>query len=195
MLLAGTCFGYPLLAIPTQPIPITFDRILWIVLMVQLFLWWRSGLTERYPIRRTELLLLALVGVLVVSIATHDWTVNRNLPLSRFLLYYLMPVGMYWVGRQARITERGMTTMFVILGAFGVYVALTAIAEAWGLESWIFPRYIVSEDYATFLGRARGPLLNPAANGMLLAMCLGGGLMTWPRATVWESCFCWLSRD
>ena len=139
MLLAGTCFGYPLLAIPTQPIPITFDRILWIVLMVQLFLWWRSGLTERSPIRRTELLLLALVGVLAVSIATHDWTVNRNLPLSRFLFYYLMPVGMYWVGRQARITECGMTTMFVILGAFGVYVALTAIAEAWGLESWIFP--------------------------------------------------------
>jgi O-antigen ligase len=139
-------------------------------------------LTERKPVRPTEWLLLALIGVFAFSIFTHDWTVNRNLPLSRFLFYYLMPFGMYLVGREVRVTERAMKAMFALLGAFGVYVALTAVAEAWDQSGWIFPRYIVSEDYASFLGRARGPLLNPAGNGVLLAMCLGGGLMAWPRA-------------
>ena len=53
-----------------------------------------------------------------------------------------MPLGMYWVGWQARISERGLKIMFALFGVFGVYLALTAIAEKWQLTSVVFPPYI-----------------------------------------------------
>ena len=61
---------------------------------------------------------------------------------------------------------------------------MTSLAEyfqAWWL---VFPKYIVTtaaDADAEFVGRGRGPLLNPIANGMLLAICLGSTLMWWPR--------------
>jgi len=36
VLLAGTCFGYFAYHAPTEPVPLTSDRILWVLLMVQL---------------------------------------------------------------------------------------------------------------------------------------------------------------
>jgi O-antigen ligase len=71
--------------------------------------------------------------------------------------------------------------MFSLLGAFGLYLALTAIAETQGFSALVFPRYILSPAFPEFLGRGRGPLLNPAANGILLGLCLAAGLMAWPR--------------
>ena len=171
------------------PVPLTSDRILWTLLMVQLLFFWRMGLTAQRQIGASEWLLLAFVGVLAVSVfcSGNDWTVNKNLPASRLVFYYLMPVGMYLVGWQARITERGLKIMFLLLGIFGVYLALTAAAEIYGMTDFVFPRYINSDtaDLGEFLGRGRGPLLNPMANGMLMGLCLGAGLMLWPRTPNW----------
>ena len=61
---------------------------------------------------------------------------------------------------------------------------LTSLAEyfqAWWL---VFPRYIATtgmDSTAEFVGRARGPLLHPIGNGILLAICLGSTLLWWPR--------------
>ncbi len=48
----------------------------------------------------------------------------------------------------------------------------------------MFPKYIATtaaQADAEFVGRGAGPLLNPIANGILLAICLGSALMWWPR--------------
>jgi O-antigen ligase len=193
VLLAGTCFGYFAYHAPTEPVPLTSDRILWVLLMVQLAVWWRLGLTASHRIGRGEVLLLAFAGVLAVNVALHDWTVRGvpgSPPVSQLVFNYLMPLGIYWAGWQARISERGVKVMFALLGVFGVYLALTAIAEraiaeGWELKSLVFPPYIMTSKYEEFLGRGRGPLLNPAANGMLLGTCLAAGLMAWPRAPRW----------
>lgn len=185
VLLAGICFGHSAFHVEAGPIPLTSDRVLWVLLMVQLLYWWRHGLTESRRIGRPEILLLAFVGVLGVNVLTHDWSYNGNQPASQLVFYYLMPLGIYWVGWQARISERGLKTMFVLMGIFGVYLAITAIAERFELTALILPPYIVTSEFREFLGRARGPLLNPAANGMLLGSCLGAGLMIWPRAPRW----------
>ncbi len=165
--------------------PLTSDRVLWALLMVQLVVWWRLGLTASHRIGRAEVVLLAFIASLAASVALHDWTVDHNQPLSQFVFYYLMPLGIYWVGWQARISERGLKIMFALFGLFGVYLALMAIAERFQLTALVFPHYIISSRYEEFFGRARGPLLNPMANGMLLGICLGAGLMAWPRALRW----------
>jgi O-antigen ligase len=188
VLLAGTCFGYFAFHLSTEPVPLTSDRILWALLMVQLVVWWRLGLTASHRIGRAEVLLLAFIGMLMINVAMHGWTVHHNppnAPLSQLVFYYLMPLGIYWVGWQARISERGLKVMFGAFGLFGVYLALTAIAERLQLTALVFPSYVSSSEYWEFLWRARGPLLNPAANGMLLGICLGGGLMAWPRLPRW----------
>ena len=48
---------------------------------------------------------------------------------------------------------------------------MTAIAEVKNLSWLIYPKYILNASFEGFLGRARGPFLNPVANG--LAICLG----------------------
>ena len=90
----------------------------------------------------------------------HDWTTDHNQPVSEFVFFYLMPFGIYWVGWQMRITERGLKTMFVLLGIFGVYLAATAIAEkcdvAYGSGVLVFPRYIMEPSRRSSWAEAAG---------------------------------------
>jgi len=130
--------------------------------------------------------LLAMLGVLTVSTLTHDWQARANQPANqpaaRLVLFYLVPAGLYWVARQSRISPRGLRGMFALLGLLGIYVAATAIAE-WQHQGWlVFPRYISAASNPAFLGRARGPLLNPMGNGILMTVCLASTLAWWPRA-------------
>jgi O-antigen ligase len=71
--------------------------------------------------------------------------------------------------------------MYLVLGLFGIYLALTSIAEVRGLWAFVFPSYIASTEYVEFFGRGRGPLLNPAGSGVLQGLCMVAMLMRWPR--------------
>ena len=181
VLLAGCCFGHPFFNLPLGPIPLTADRLLWGMLLVQCVIWWRMGLTDPKKPGRAELVLAAFFVVLVLNTFAHDWRANHTQPVSRLLFDYLMPLGFYWVARQAAISERSLVWMFTCLAGFGAYLALTAVAEVNQLSWAVFPKYIASPDFEEFLGRARGPLLNPAANGLLLGTCLIAVLSLWPR--------------
>ncbi|HWB07996.1 MAG TPA: O-antigen ligase family protein [Pirellulales bacterium] len=181
VLLAGVCFGYPFFHLDAGPIPLTSDRVLFAVLLAQCLAWRRWGWTESRPVGKPEILLAAFVTVLVASTFSHDWHYQHNVPASRLLFYYLMPAGMYWVARQIPLDERSARLVFGSMAIFGVYLSLTALAEALRLHELVFPSYIASGEYWEFLGRARGPLLNPAANGYLLAVGFGAALMWWPR--------------
>ena len=62
VLLAGACFGLQFFRLPTGSIPLTIDRILWILLIVQYAIWSRQGWAHRKPAGRQEYLLLAFIG-------------------------------------------------------------------------------------------------------------------------------------
>ena len=182
VILAGCCFGHPFFNLPVGPIPITADRLLWAVLLVQYVIWWRMGLADPKKPGRAELVLVAFLAVLMLSTFSHDWRAGHAQPVATLLFYYLMPVGLYWVARQAAILERALVGMFVCLAGFGAYLALTAVAEVNQLWWAVFPKYIASPEFEEFFGRARGPCLNPTANGLLLGTCLIGVLSLLPRA-------------
>jgi O-antigen ligase len=183
VLLAGTCFGYPFFNIPGGPIPITLDRALFGVLLVQLVVWWRSGRTNSTPIVKSDLVAALFMFALLASVFMHDWRVNNSQPLSRFVFFYGMPFGMYWVARRTIQTPRSTIVMHGCFAVFGAYLALTAIAETRGWTALVFPRYISAADPPEFLGRGRGPFLNPAACGLFQAVCLCAALVWWPRLT------------
>lgn len=181
VLLAGSCFGYPLFHLPAGPIPLTADRVLWAALIVCYAIWRRKGWADPKPLGKPEYILFGLIAVLLASTFTHDWRAESAQPLARLVFYYLMPLGMYWVARQSALSERAVRGLFACLAVFGVYLAVTAIAEvhqAWWL---VYPKYIADPGLAEFLGRGRGPLLNPAGCGFFQSVCLFAALMWWPR--------------
>jgi O-antigen ligase len=181
VLLAGTCFGHPFFHVSAGPLPITVDRVLWVILIGQYAVWRWLGLADPKPLGKAELVLLAFVAALGVSTLTHDWHARNSQPLARLIFDYLMPLGVYWVARQSQITERGVLWTFAFLTGFGLYLGLTAVAETRGWSAFVLPGYIASPKLAEFFGRARGPLLNPAGNGILLGLCLAATLLWWPR--------------
>ena len=130
---------------------------------------------------RCDVVLLLFVAVLGISALTHDWSAHNARAVSRLTFDYLMPLGVYWVARQSRLSERGVLRVLACLAAFGVYLGATALAEVSNAEWMVFPRYIMSAEYPEFLGRGRGPLLNPVGNGILLSTCLAAGIVLWMR--------------
>ncbi len=75
--------------------------------------------------------------------------------------------------------------------ALGTYIALTACAEKLEWTWAVFPRYIADPKIQEFLGRARGPLLNPSGNGVLLGLGLAVSMLIpfwyrgWKRVLLW----------
>ena len=184
VLLAGTCFSVPFFKIELGPAPLTADRLLLVLLVVQYILWRRWGLADPKPIGKPEIVLLAFVGLLVYSTFSADWQARNYQPVSWLIISYLMPATVYWIARQANYSERAVLTLFGCFAVFGVYLSITALAEYFNVWWLVFPRYIATTAASTdaeFVGRGRGPLLNPIANGVLLAMCFGSALLWWPR--------------
>jgi O-antigen ligase len=184
VLLAATCFSYPLLKIELGPLPLTADRVLLALLVVQYVFWRRWGRTERRPLGKADYVLLAFLAMLTASTFSHDYTASNWQPVSWLILFYLMPSALYWIARNAKLTER---QSLVILGGFalvGVYLAVTSLAEYYQVSWLVYPQYILTtaqDETAGYIGRARGPLLHPVGNGMLLSICLGSALLWWPR--------------
>jgi len=184
VLLAGTCFSLPFYKIELGPLPLTVDRLLIVLLVMQYVLWRRWGLVQPKPRGRPEIVLLLFLGAMILNTLFTDWAASNYQPPSRLIVFYLMPAVMYGIARQIDYSERTMKVLWACLAAFGVYAALTSLAEYFQAWAFVFPRYIgetASENKLEFIGRGRGPLLNPIGNGILLSVCLGAALMGWPR--------------
>ena len=184
VLLAGTCFSSHFLDLQWGSVSLTVDRLLWVVLIVQYAIWRVRGWADPKPPGRAELVLCGFIGLMLLSTFTADWRANGSEPAVRLVLFYLMPLGVYWVARQSELSQRSVLTIFGCLAAFGVYLALTTVAETYHVWWLVFPKYIVRTTTSTeleFIGRGRGPLLNPVGTGMLLALSLTSALMWWPR--------------
>jgi hypothetical protein len=183
VMLAGACFGLEFFKLPLGPLPLTADRLMMLVLVGHYFVWRRFGWADPKPLGKSEIALCLFVVVLILRTFTADFSERNYQPVAWLFIFYLMPCGLYWIARQEKYSERTMHFLFVSLTVFGVYLALTAVAEHYELAGAIFPRYIVETAAgadAEFVGRARGPYLHPIGDGIALAVCFGASLMLWP---------------
>ena len=175
-LLMGTCFGYDFFHVSL----LTSDRLLVAVLLAAYVVHRKLGIHEPKPISKADILGVGLVLVIAFSAVTHDWRWNGMVPASRFVFYWLLPLTMYWVARQSHLSPLGVRRLFWGVGIFGVYVSVTSFFESRGLYQFVIPRYIASPAHSEFMGRGRGPLLNPSGNGVLLTYSMGCALMLYP---------------
>jgi hypothetical protein len=183
VMLAGVCFSVDFFKL-SGPMPLTIDRLLMVVLVGQYFIWRKFGMANPKPLGKPEIVLCLLTAVMVVSTFSSDFTQANNQPVAWLIIYYLMPFGIYWIARQTPLSERSVLALFISLTVFGVYLAVTSLAERYELSGLVFPRYIIdtaASATAEFVGRARGPFLNPVGNGIALSICLAASLMLWPN--------------
>ncbi len=182
--LAGNLFGHQFASFDLGPIPLTIDRILLVALVVAYGLHWRLGKTQRATPRGADYLAAAFAAVLIGSTFTHAWRVSmpeQISPVYRLLAGYLMPLALYWIARQAPLSERGVRLVQAALAIFGLYLGVTAIFEI--TQQWwaVFPHHIADPKVGIHFGRARGPMVQSVSLGMALAVCLLCALVWWPR--------------
>ncbi len=182
VIVTGAVFGPDFFSMP-GPIPITIDRLL-LGGMCALFLVMVLARRETvFVFNRVDISILALMAVLFLSTITHDYTFFKNLPISRLLFFNLMPLALYFVVRNSRFNDANLKLVAGGLAGLGIYLAITAIFETRGLGALVFPRYIVDPEFTEFLGRGRGPFLNPVSNGVFQVIGLVSLWMWWPNAS------------
>lgn len=71
------------------------------------------------------------------------------------------------------VTQRDRDVLLVALIAMGAYLGLTALFETLGLGALVFPRYISDPNVGIHFGRARGPFVQAAINGLAMYASLG----------------------
>lgn len=161
----GIVFG-PLFYTFDGPVQISLDRIALVALMGLLAVRWRMGeLTLAQP-TRLDWIVVGITGwFLLRAIGTESGE-----GISIWLAYVAMPTAIYAVTRSVRVSDREIHWVingFIVLGC---YLAVTGLLEVLNLHAFVFPRHIVDPNYLHFLGRARGPLLSPVGNGILMTM-------------------------
>ncbi len=182
VLAAGICLGPSFFHGSLGPVQISLDRLLWLALIAYYPLARTTGASVRRPLDRADLVLGAFYVAVVASVLAFDFRHAQGRPLSQLLFYHLLPLGTYFVARHAVYTQRTILGLLISLTVFGIYLAITAIAETHEFSWLVFPPYIAATDNLEFLGRARGPVLNPSGMGILLGLCLGGTVLLWPNS-------------
>jgi hypothetical protein len=166
MLIAGTVFGHSFFHISI----ITLDRLLLGVLVGAVAIFRIHGKIEGERWNMIDVLVASWIGWLTLNTFLHDWKKNNCDSVSILLFFYLIPACCYIIGRYLRPTALQIRWMMLSFAALGVYLSVMAAAERFGIHVVVFPKYIVNAAYAEFLGRGRGPLLNPSGNGILITL-------------------------
>jgi O-antigen ligase len=176
-LAAGICFGAPFFQVGL----ITSERLLLGLTGFTYLVLRHLNATDDKPLSLTDACVGLFLAVLIFSTYTHDWKWDDSKPVARLLFYYILPIAMYVFGRQMRVEIKDVRLMLWSVATFGLYLALTSIAEKFDQRWAVFPRYIMSPTFAEFLGRGRGPLLNPSGNGILICLGFFSLLSLWPH--------------
>ncbi len=170
--LSGIVVGYPFFHRDVGPVPLTIDRgLLAIVAVAAGYLCWKRR-APLPPLHRTNLAASLFLLVLLASTLTHDWRANGFHPLATWLFFYALPFVGFALVQCTEYRPRLARIWLWSLAGLGLYLALIGLCETREWNTLVWPRFIVDAAYSEFLGRARGPLLNPIGNGILLT--LGG---------------------
>ncbi len=175
-LCAGVVVG-PLFFSYQMGMQLSIDRgALLLVLAMCVDRFWNSQL-QLPTLKRVDVLLMMLVAWLLVSSLTTSSPPGTLPPFSRWLTFIAIPFAMYGIARIAPLSASDCRHLVSALIVLGIYLGVTGVMEVANLHSLVYPRYIVDPTNWEFLGRARGPLLNPTGNGVVLTVSFAAALL------------------
>ena len=169
VLLTGTVVGPSFFAF-NGPIQFSFDRMLWAAMLALAVIHWRMGNIRTVKMTRVDWMVAGMVGLFLISGTIQGAGTHQDQSFSRWIFYVLMPAGVYVITRLVEIRESDIRWMSRLVLGLCTYLAVTALFEVKGLHALVFPKYILDPTNWEFLGRGRGPLLNPIGNGFVISV-------------------------
>ncbi len=180
VLCAGVVIG-PLFFTFRLGMQMSIDRLLLLTMLVTWFVRHWSTVFGTPKIVRVDVLMGCLAGWLLISAIPAVAPSNVETPISRWLTFIAIPVVMYLIARLTPLRLSDCRWLLKALIGLGSYLSIIGILEVSGYHSLVFPRYIVDPTNWEFLGRARGPLLNPTGNGTVLAIGFAAALVSFMK--------------
>ncbi len=178
----GYVFTHDFWQVHLGPLPLTLDR-LFLAALVVLFAWrWRRGQLTIRSLGVVDYLGGLLVGYLVIRwafTASPPESVSSVSPSWRLIASFLMPAVLYGIARNSVLNHRQWKWLLLGLTIFGLYLALTGIAEVKGQWWAVFPRFIANPALGDHFGRARGPALMSVSLGVYLTICFWAAWFLW----------------
>jgi putative inorganic carbon (HCO3(-)) transporter len=151
--------------------PVGIDRIL---LAGGIMVTLAREVSRGMPVLRTtkiHLWLLA-IGVYATLSAFFRDVLTVEAPFFGLIDYLgLIPFALFWVAPAAFPTARERGILMGTLVIVGLYLGVTAIIETTGPTSLVFPGYIADPGVGIHFGRARGPFVESAADGLSMFAC------------------------
>jgi len=143
--------------------------------------WFIGIATGLQPLRRfgmpEALMVLFLLVHIVSAVAPHALPDTPSLPASVLIVNAaFLPLAAYVIASQSLVDVRSIRLFLWFLVALGFYYALTTIFQRFGLQQLVFPRQILDPGLGVNPERSRGPLLNSAADGVLMVAALAAAL-------------------
>ncbi len=169
---AQVFFGYWFFHLEIGPVPPTIDRVLMglLLLMWGIRLWQTRG--TDLQLDWMDYVVFGWFTVISYNTLTHDWHFRNNMPLSRLLFFNFLPLLAFVIVKHTSWRVGDLRLINRVWLLIGLVLSLIAVAEWQSWNSLVFPRYILNSTFEEFLGRGRGPLLNPMINGCLISVGL-----------------------
>jgi O-antigen ligase len=167
------------------PSKIAPDRVVLVAGLLSVML--RSPAMRRRPRLRLEpihwvLLATALYALCSAVAAGTLW--NKSDAAVLIERFGLIPFLFYFVGRAAFPTQKERDIFMAVIVVLGLYLGLTGLFEATGINALVWPKYILDPTVGIRPERTRGPLVDPPGFGVACFACAGVALIAWSR---WRS--------
>jgi O-antigen ligase len=155
------------------------DRVAFIVLVV--------GVTARAVVRREKLFSFEraswpMLGIMLLMLAGIARQPFEHETWSLLASKFIVPFALFHIAGLVFKDEAGLRCFEVYSLMVLGYLSFTAIAFFLGLNSFIFPRFILDASLGAHADRSRGPLLQAAANGVSLNLLALLALQSYRRA-------------
>jgi O-antigen ligase len=184
-ILCGCVFGYEFF----HKSAFSIDRMMvaGVVMWMLVQLW--SGQVRWPALQWGDIFVVGFIALIGLNLLLTDWRYDDNKPVIIYIFYYLFPLAFYFVIRCVGHEARTWKILQWSLVGLGAYLAFTGFCEARDMTGFVFPKYILDPSRSEFLGRGRGPFLNPIANGVFQITALACGMVMWktasPRGRLW----------
>jgi putative inorganic carbon (hco3(-)) transporter len=148
------------------------DRALLVLGLAWYWLGFDGGAALRHiRWRPIHWLMVAALGYAVASGLLVGSLTDKTSVLQLVDVFGLLPYLLFVSAPFVFGTDRQRNLLLVGLVVLGIYLSVTAVFEVAKLHSWVYPRYIVTLDPTVQPGRARGPMIEAAANGASMFAC------------------------
>jgi O-antigen ligase len=177
---AGTVLHAHMFKIELPGPDLTLPRLMFVLLVGYAFFARVVGNVQFLPFSRLDKWMLVNLLIMVASMMVYGATQlvkTEVAPLSLFINGFLMPFVIYWVAKNFIYQEHEVRGLLWIFFVIGIYLSVMAVFEIYGPKWMVWPSFINDPTIRMHLGRARGPMLNAAANGAMIVFAFISGLL------------------